>query len=289
MSIRVNVDGRVGTAEDPMISPLDHGFLFGASVYETVRTYGGRPFLLGRHLERLKASAAGLGIDIGVPDAELSSRVERTLLAARNDESSIRIIVSEGRGAVDYRAGSTPRSTVAVLVRPLPRVPPEHYETGVRVALVDILRNHPKSLSPSIKSSNLLNNLLAMRQAHERGAQEAVMLNHQGDVAEGSMTNIFLVRHGIVRTPSLETGILAGITREIVMEVAAESGFAVEETRFAPAELRSADEVFLTATGKEILPVVGVDDVVIGDGRPGRVTLALLAGYRKRAQELMHR
>ena len=284
MAIRINVNGKLGNEQDLMLSPLDLGFVFGASVYETIRTYNGRPFLLERHLKRLQESATSIHIPLDVTKGELTDRVEETLAAASNRESYVRIIVSAGVGALDYRwgDGEVPRPTVVILVKPLPEVPPRLYEEGVRVALVGVVRNHPKSVSPRIKSSSLLNNMFAMREAQSRGAEEAVMLNYRGEVAEGSQSNIFLVRERAVRTPSERAGILAGITRKLVLDLAKEAGFKTREDIIYPDELRQAAEVFITSSTKEILPVVAVDDTQIGDGRPGEVTLVLLKAYRER-------
>ena len=284
MTIRINVNGRLGGEHDLMLSPLDLGFVFGASVYETIRTYNGRPFMLDRHLKRLQESAASVHIPLDVTNEELANRVEETLAEASNDESYIRIIVSAGVGAIDYRRedGEVPIPTVVILVKPLPEVPPHLYEEGVRVALVGVVRNHPKSVSPRIKSSSLLNNMFAMREAQSQGAEEAVMLNYRGEVAEGSQTNIFLVRERAVRTPSVGAGILAGITRELVLSLAQEAGFKTREDIISPDELRQADEVFITSSTREILPVVAVDDTQIGNGKPGEITLALLEAYREK-------
>ncbi|MFQ5790031.1 MAG: aminotransferase class IV [Acidobacteriota bacterium] len=287
MGIRVNVDGRLGTENDRLISPLDQGFVFGASVYETVRTYHGRPFLLDRHLERLRRSAAGLNIAVDLAEKEIVSRVEETLAAAANAESYIRIIVSAGLGALDYRVGSAGPPTVVVLVKPLPGVPSRFYREGIRAALVDVVRNHPQSVSPHIKSSNLLNNLLALREADACGAEEALMLNYRGELAEGSRTNVFIVKDGVAKTPSLDAGILAGVTRDLVISVARERQIETRECRLLPGEVFKADEVFLTATGKEILPVVAVSERVIGDGMPGPVTLELHKAYREKVRLLM--
>jgi branched-chain amino acid aminotransferase len=286
MGIRVNVDGRLGTEDDRLLSALDHGFVFGASVYETLRTYAGRPFLLPRHLARLRASAASLDIEAPLSDEEFARRVAETVAAADNPESYIRLIVSAGPGPLDYRKGASPRATAVVIVQPLPMVPETLYQLGVRVALVNVVRNHPRSVSPRIKSSSLLNNMLAMRQALARGAVEAILLNYKGEVAEGSQTNVFMVREGLLITPSLETGILEGITRELTLQIASDLGYEAVQTTFFPDQLLSADEVLLTSTTKEILPVVRIDETVIGDGVPGPVSQALLQGYRERARSL---
>jgi branched-chain amino acid aminotransferase len=286
MTILVNVDGKLGSEEDRLLSPLDQGFLFGASVYETVRTYGGKAFLLERHLARLRDSANALGIALDVTDEELSARVEDTLVAAGNRESSIRIVVSAGVGAIEYRAGSAPRPTVVVIVRPLPQYPESLYREGARAVVVPMMRATRGGLDPRIKSSNLLTNLMALREAQRQKAYEALMLNPEGEVAEGSMSNLFLVAIGVVRTPPISAGILEGITRELVIEVAREKGSRVEERGFKPEELLRADEVFITASARQIVPIVQVGMTRIGNGKPGPITRALMAAYQEKVRKL---
>ena len=285
MGIRINVNGKLGDEKALLLSPLDQGFVFGASVYETLRTYHGRPFLLERHLIRLRESAASLDIPLDLSDQELMGRIEETLASAANPESYVRLVVSAGVGELDYRRGSSTRPTIVILVKPLPEVPPRFYQEGIRVVVVDVVRNHPKSVSPRIKTSSLLNNMFAMREAYAGGAEEAVMLSYRGEVAEGSQTNIFWVESRTVKTPTVDVGILAGITRELVMRLAREEGLEVEECIIAPAELQRADEVFVTSSTREVVPVVRVDESPIGDGRPGPVTRALLGAYRRQIPE----
>ncbi len=287
MTTLVNVDGKLGSEEDRLLSPLDQGFLFGASVYETIRTYGGRVFLLGRHLGRLRESAKALDIALDVSDEELAARVEETLVAAGNEEASIRIVVSAGVGSIDYRAGSASRSTVVVIVRPLPEYPESLYREGARAVFVPMMRATKGGLDPRIKSSNLLTNVLALREAQRRKAYEALMLNAEGDVAEGSMSNVFVVAKRVIRTPPLSAGLLEGITRELVIEVARETSFVVEEQSFKPAELLGADEVFITASARQIVPIVQVDETRIGNGKPGPVTASLIAAYKEKVKKLI--
>jgi len=287
MPIRVNVNGEMGTEGDRLLSPLDQGFLFGASVYETVRTYDGVPFLLGRHLKRLGASAEALAIDVGVSDDTLRTRVHETLAAAGNRESSIRIVVSAGVGSIDYRSGSTRKATIVVVVRPLPEYPESLYQEGARAAFVDVMRAGAGTLSPRIKSSNLLNNIMALRQAHKKGAYEALLMNPRGEVCEGSMSNVFIVRSGVIRTPPISAGILEGITRELVIAIAREAGFTLEEKTVLPEDLLAADEVFMTASSRQIVPIVRVDDETIGEGKPGPVTKELIEYYREKVRALM--
>jgi branched-chain amino acid aminotransferase len=285
MTTLVNVDGKLGSEEDRLLSPLDQGFLFGASVYETVRTYGGKTFLLQRHLERLRESAKALDINLDVTDDEIAARVEETLVAAGNPESSIRIVVSAGVGAIDYHAGSASRPTVVVIVRPLPEYPESLYREGARAVIVPMMRATKGGLDPRIKSSNLLTNLMALREAQRQKAYEAILLNPDGDVAEGSMSNVFLVARSVIRTPPLSAGILEGITRELLIEVAREKGFPVEERGFKPEELFRADEAFITASARQIVPIVQVGKNRIGNGKPGPVTRALIAAYKEKVRE----
>ena len=289
MATLVNVDGMLGSEEDRLLSPLDQGFLFGASVYETVRTYGGRTFLLERHLGRLRESAKALDIALDVTDDELAVRIEETLVAAGNAESSIRIVVSAGVGSIDYRAGSAAKPTVVVIVRPLPEYPDSLYREGARAVIVPMMRATRGGLDPRIKSSNLLTNLSALREAHRKKAYEAILLNSEGEVAEGSMSNVFLVAKGVVRTPPISAGILEGITRELVIEVAREEGYPVEERGFKPEELLGADEVFITASSRQIVPIVQVDKTRIGNGKPGPVTRALIAAYKDKVRSLIQK
>ncbi len=287
MGIRVNVDGCLGTAEDRLISPLDLGFVFGASVYETLRTYGGRPFLLDKHLARLRYSAESLKITPDLTDNEMVSRISETMAAANNPESLIRIILSAGVGVIDYGEDAAPKPTLVILVKPLPEDWERTPEEVMRVALVDVVRNHPRSVNPRIKSSNLLNNLLATREARSKGAEEAIMLNYRGEVAEGALTNVFIVKDRVVKTPTLETTVLAGITRGLALELAKQKGFETEECVILPDELFQADEAFLTGTTKEVIPIVAVNDCVIGNGTPGPVTMTLFNAYREMVKEVM--
>lgn len=287
MTIRINVDGELGTERDRLLSPLDQGFLFGASVYETVRTYGGIPFLLARHLKRLRDSASALSIDINVTDETIAQRIRDTVEAAGNPESSIRIVVTAGAGSIDYRVGSTTKPTIVVIARPLHAHPESLYRDGATASFVSVMRAIPGGLNPRIKSSNLVSSLMALREAQAKGAYEALMMNPNGEVCEGSMSNVFFVKGGAIVTPPLSAGILEGITREIVVAIAKEDGFDLQEKTFPPSELLEADEVFITATSRQIVPIVQVDDRRIGDGKPGPITQTLMSRYTEKVHALL--
>jgi branched-chain amino acid aminotransferase len=279
-SIFASIDGRIHPAAEAKVSVLDNGFAFGDSVYETLRTYGGRPLLLGRHLERLRASARRLAIEIPVDDGELRARLGALLAHSRLEDAYIRLIVSRGVGEISYDFARVHGPTIVMVVKPFAAYEPAHYAQGVDLALVSVRRNPPEALDPAIKSCNLLNNILAIREAQARGAFEAVLLNGRGHVAECAASNLFIVRGGRAVTPPLSDGILPGITRAAVLEVAREIGVEAGEESFAPPDLLAADEAFITSSLKEVTPVRAIDGRPIGTVRPGPVTQRLLEAFR---------
>lgn len=283
MGFFASVNGRIVPADQARVSILDNGFTFGDSVYETLRTYGGRPFLLGRHLARLRGSAARLGISIPASDGGLEADLGELLARAANGESYIRLIVTRGVGDISYNFERVQGPTVVMAAKPFQPYPEAHYRDGVDVVLSSVRRNHPLSLDPAIKSCNLLNNILAVREAQARGAAEPILLNHAGEVAEGASTNVFAVRAGALLTPPLEAGILAGITRQFVLELARELALRAREESLPVDALLSADEAFLTSTTRELMPIRSIDARPVGSGRPGPLTRRLLAVYRDRA------
>jgi branched-chain amino acid aminotransferase len=294
MNVLVNVNGLVADGANAAISVFDHGFLYGEGVYETIRTYNGEPFLFDRHMQRLRASAAMIRLDVPLPDAEYWKRSVDTMTAAglgkRNDgtvaEAYIRILHTRGIGDLSYDPAATPTPSVVVIVKPLPVPAETQFRDGVKVCMVDIIRNHPRSVSPLIKSNNLLNNALCMQEALRHGGVEGVFRNYKGELSECSQSNLFMVTDGVVRTPPLEAGLLAGITRGFVFELGAALGIPVEEAVLRDDDLFGADEAFFTSTTKELMPIVRVDDRTIGGGTPGAITQRLLAEYRRRAHEM---
>jgi branched-chain amino acid aminotransferase len=275
-----SINGTIMPAAAARVPVLDNGFAFGDSVYEVLRTYGGLAFEPGRHFRRLRASAARLGFEIPDPDPALLAEVDRLLARAGSGESYIRIIVTRGLGDCSYHFETVRGPTVVMIQKPLPPYPAAHYEQGIKVAAVDVRRNHPRALDPAIKSSNLLNNILAVRAAQARGAEEPVLLNLEGFLAEGASTNVFVARAGALTTPPLSAGILAGITREVVLELVPRLGIPCREEPLQLQDLVSADEAFLTSTTREIVPVRQVDDTPIGGGRPGALTRRVMDAFR---------
>jgi branched-chain amino acid aminotransferase len=291
MGATVNVNGRLFDEARAVISVFDHGFLYGEGIYETLRTYNGQPFLFDRHMRRLRRSAGMLALPVPLSDTEIASRIDQTMheagLGRRGQgEAYIRVLITRGVGELTYDPAATPEPSIVVIVKPHTDPAPGVYDMGVTVALVPVVRNHPGSVNPMIKSNNLLNSALAMQEAVRRGAFEGVMRNYRGEIAECSTANIFVVKDRRALTPPLDAGLLPGITREYLFEVGADAGIDVREQVLNDADLLGADEAFLSSTTRELVPIVRVDDHTIGNGRPGPVTRRLLERFRAKAQEL---
>ena len=282
----INVNGRITTERDAVISVLDHGFLFGEGIYETMRTYGGQVFLYDRHMRRLRNSARMIVLSLPFTDADLAIQISDTMAAAAlgGAEAYIRVLVTRGIGDVTYDPRATPRPSVVIIVKPHMDPEPAAYEKGVRVVIVDVLRNHPGTVDPTIKSNNLLNSALAMQQALRRGGFEGVMRNYRGELSECTTSNLFIVRERVALTPPVASGLLPGITREFLFEIGRSMRIDVREQVLFDADLFGADEAFLTSTTREVVPIVTVDDQQIASGRPGPVTGRLLEEYRRRTQ-----
>ena len=289
MAATIYVNGRITGEREAVIQVLDHGFLYGEGVYEVMRTYERRPFLYGAHIDRMRRSAGMISLSVPFTDAELLARVEETadvFYAAQGDagrgvEMYIRVLLTRGVGQMTYDPAACPDPTLVIIIKPQVDPPREAYEKGVKVILVSVVRNHPFSINPLIKSNNLLNNALASQFAMRHGGFEAIMRNYRSEISECSQSNLFVVKEGGVRTPPIEAGLLAGITRAFVFDVGRACGVPVTEATLHDDDLFSADEMFLTSTTREIVPIVTVNDSQIGDGVPGPVTRRLLAEFRR--------
>jgi branched-chain amino acid aminotransferase len=277
----VNVNGAISDGSQAVVSVFDHGFLYGEGVYEVLRTYGSRPFLLERHLRRLRNSAEMIALGVPLTDEEFSDRLAETINhAARGTppheaEWYIRILLTRGVGELSYDPASCPTPSVVIIVKPHAELPVELYSNGVRVIISSIVRNHPDTVNPAIKSNNLLNNALAMQEGFRRGAFEVIMRNFKGELVECAQSNFFIVKNGLVLTPPLSAGLLPGITREFLWEVGKMAGIRVSEAPLFDADLFDADEAFLTGTTREVVPIVDVDERKIASGTPGPVTKTL--------------
>jgi branched-chain amino acid aminotransferase len=281
MSIKVFLSSHPDPLDpaDAKISVFDRGFLYGDSVYETMRTAGGRPLDLDRHLQRLRRSGDGIGLALPFGAPELARAIARTHAASGNPESYVRVMVTRGAGplALDPRASEEP--LLVVLVQPLVLPAAEAYVRGIAAVIVGITKNVGTSMDPAIKSGNYLTNILALRQAIAAGGDDAIMCNPEGAVSEGATSNVFMVTAGRIATPHLRTGILPGITRQTVCELATSIGAPVAETIIMPDQLRAADEVFLTSSVRGIMPVTRLDGAPVGDGTAGPLTRRLHEAY----------
>jgi branched-chain amino acid aminotransferase len=291
MGAIVNINGRVFDEQHALVSVFDHGFLYGEGIYETLRTYNGQPFLFDRHMRRLRKSAGMLALDVPLTDDELGSRLQNTMKAGGlgdgpASEAYLRILVTRGVGELSYDPSTCPTPTIVIIAKPQVDPPPDVYERGVKVTIVTVMRNHPDSVNPLIKSNNLLNNALAMQEAFRRGAYEGVMRNYRGELAECTQSNLFVVKNGAAFTPPLDAGLLAGITREFLFEVGAGVGIPVQEAVLHDANLLNADEAFFTSTTRGLVPIARVDEHPIGTGSPGPITRALRDAYLKKARHL---
>jgi branched-chain amino acid aminotransferase len=279
----VAIDGHAVLAEQATISVFDRGFLYGDSVFETLRTYGGVPFALEEHLQRLARSAARVLIELPASHEQIALEILETVRAAGNPESMIRVMVTRGVGdslGLDPGLARQPRRVV--IVTPLEPPPARFYEQGIRVIGYHTERLADETEASGAKLGNYLMAVLGMRAAREAGADEALILDRQGNVLEGSTSNVFAVFGQKLVTPPGDAAILLGITRARVLGLAAELGLAIEERPLSLSELCAADEAFITSTIREIVPVVQVDRRTIGTGRPGPTTLSLLRRFREK-------
>jgi branched-chain amino acid aminotransferase len=283
--ILINHQGRIAPASEVLLPALDHGFLYGDSVYETLRTFHGKPFRLDRHLERLRRSMQRLRLDSPCGEEELELEVQRIIgrfqeIQGRGTDVALRIVVTRGVGPISLDITRCREPRFLIYAFGVPENLPELLETGIAAVISSVRRNHPSALDPSIKSGNFLNNILAFQDAQAAGAHEAILLAADGYVAEGTTSNVFLVKNGSVYTPS-PYGILDGITRSVVQEICRELDRPFTESRIPVAELLAADEAFITSSVRGLVPVVSINGRKLGDGRPGALTRQLIAGYQK--------
>lgn len=273
----VSVNGLVTSIADARIPAMDHGFLFGDSIYEVIRTRGSRPVAFAQHVERLRQSAQATYLQLPWTDAEISARIRAAVVASKFPECYVRLVISRGVGPMTLLPDACDKPSMIVYVMPLALPSDADFERGVTVVVPARLRNDRRALAPAAKTGNYLNNALALVEAHRAGGDDAVMLNSDGDVTEATTANVFWANGGEVRTPSLECGILAGITRTLLIWTMRQEGIAVVEGRFTVDEFRACDEAMLTGTIRGVSPVVRIDGVQVGDGRPGALTRRIAA------------
>jgi branched-chain amino acid aminotransferase len=275
------MNGNLVRKQDAVVSVYDHGFLYGDGVFEGIRVYSGNIFKLDEHVRRLYESAHSIKLNIPYTKKEMEQAIVNTVRKNKLEQAYIRVVVSRGVGnlGLDPKHCATPN--IIIIAEGLAIYPKEAYEKGLKLVSVGGRRNRPDALSPQVKSLNYLNNILVKMEASQAGGDEALMLNDQGYVAEGSSDNIFIVKKGIIYTPPVYLGALEGITRNAIIDIARENGYEVREVPFTRHDVYVADEVFLTGTAAEVIAVVEVDERKIADGTPGPITSHLLKEFRK--------
>ncbi len=281
MELQIYINGRFFPQSKALISVFDHGFLYGDGVFEGIRSYDGRVFRFEEHLERLYKSAGRIALKIPLSKEELEEAVLATLRKNNLKNAYIRLIVSRGTGDLGLDPRKCPKPTIVIITHKISLYPEGFYKQGLEIATLSTERNSPRALDPQIKSMNYLNNILGKIEAINKKVEEGIMFNHQGLVTECTGDNIFIIIQGKLLTPPLYLGVLEGITRDIVMEIARKFGLPLAEEEIGREELSRAQECFLTGTAAEIIPVVKIDDRVIGDGQPGKTTLKMIEEFHK--------
>jgi branched-chain amino acid aminotransferase len=284
MAPKVWLNGELVDRERAVLSVFDHGLLYGDGVFEGIRSYGGKVFRIEKHVRRLFDSANGIRLAIPLTREQVAEAIVGTLEANGMKDAYIRVVVTRGEGTLGLDPNRCPKPNMFVITDKIALYPQELYENGLDIITAATMRNHPNALNPRLKSLNYLNNILAKIEAIDAGTLEAVMLNHLGYVAECTGDNLFIVRDGRLFTPPISAGILEGITRDEIIDIARGSATEVREENLTRQDLYVADECFLTGTAAEVVPVVRIDNRTIGTGKPGPITKRLLAEFHRRTR-----
>jgi branched-chain amino acid aminotransferase len=277
--MKIYIDGKFCNERDAKVSVFDHGFLYGDGVFEGIRAYHGRVFKLKEHIDRLFYSAKAILLEIPMTHEKIARAVIESCRANKIRDGYIRLVVTRGIGTLGLNPRSCKKPSVIIIADKIQVYPLELYSRGMDIVTVPTVRNLHSAVNPAIKSLNYLNNILAKIEANNAGVEEAVMLNAEGFVAECTADNLFIVKNGELFTPPLSAGALYGITRQTVIELARQNGLKVSEPNLTRYDLFCADECFLCGTGAEIMPVIKIDNRVIGNGKPGNVTRNLVSEY----------
>jgi branched-chain amino acid aminotransferase len=281
----ININGDITGKEDAKISVFDRGFLFGDSIYEVTLTYDSVLFKIEEHFDRLWESAASLALHISHSRKELVYEINKTLTKLNEKRAYIRIIITRGEGMIGLDPNLASKNNLIIICKSLPENPTWWYQSGVEMIIANTLRNPKESMDPSIKSGNYLNNVLAYAEAKDRGAFDAIMLNREGFITEGTTNNIWIVKNNELITPPLAAGLLSGITRQTLIQLTKQHNLAISERNFTANDLYSADEAFLTSSTKELVPIIKVDEKSIGSGTPGPHIKNLHQIYKNHIQE----
>lgn len=278
---QIYINGKFFSKEEAVVSVFDHGLLYGDGVFEGLRVYENKVFRMEQHLKRLYDSAKAILLEIPMPIEAMADAVTETVNKNGLANCYIRLVITRGAGTLGLGPERTSNPQVIIIVDKISLYPEEFYQNGLEIVTASTIRNHPGALSPRIKSLNYLNNIMAKCEASKAGCLEALMLNHKGEVSECTADNIFIVKNGQLMTPPTDAGILEGVTREAVLEIAVKAGIPTAEKTLTRHDVYVADECFMTGTAAEVIAVVRIDSRPIGDGRPGPITMKL--------QELFHK
>jgi len=281
MSPPIYINGKYFSKEDAKISVYDHGLLYGDGVFEGMRTYSNKVFRLVEHIDRLYESARAILLTIPMSKQEMIDAVKKTVELSGLSDSYIRLVVTRGSGSLGLDPNRTSDPQVIIIVDLIALYDRKYYDEGLKIITASTIRNHPAALSPRIKSLNYLNNIMAKLEGLQAGCMEAIMLNHKGEVAECTGDNIFIVKKGQLLTPSADSGILEGITRNAILELANTLQIPARETTLTRHDLLVADECFLTGSAAEVIPVVSIDSRPIGDGKVGPTTKQLMIEFKQ--------
>jgi branched-chain amino acid aminotransferase len=285
MSLKVWIDGKLFDKEDARISVYDHGLLYGDGVFEGIRVYNGKIFECEAHIRRLFDSAKAIRLKIPLGAGELKAAMEQTVKANGFTECYIRLVVTRGVGSLGIDPNKCATPSIIIITDLVQVHAREMYEKGIAVITSSVIRVHPNALSPRIKSLNYLNNILARIEANDAGVSDAIMLNSDGNVSEATVQNVFIVREGVVATPTTNSGILEGVTRRVMIGLCRKLGLECVERSLQKHDLYIADEMFLTGTGGEVMPVTKIDGRVIGSGEVGPITKRLKEAFHQRTRE----
>lgn len=277
--MKIYIDGKFYSERDAKVSVFDHGLLYGDGIFEGIRAYNSRVFKLKEHIDRLWYSAKAIMLDIPMTPDQMTKAVVETCRVNKIRDGYVRLVVTRGIGTLGLNPNRCKKPSVIIIAGQVQLYPQEYYQKGLEIITVPTTRNLHAALNPAIKSLNYLNNILAKIEANNAGCEEAIMLNADGYVAECTGDNIFLIKGNRLHTPPLSAGALYGITRGVVMELAAQAGLEVSEPNLTRYDVFNADECFLTGTGAELVPVIKVDGRVIGTGKPGDWTRKLVDQY----------
>jgi len=279
--MKIFLGGKLVDEADAKISVFDHGLLYGDGIFEGIRAYHGKVFLLDQHVKRLFESAKAIALEIPMTQQEMADAVIKTCRANELSDGYIRLVVTRGVGTLGLNPYLCKKPEVFIIAAKIQLYPIELYETGMKVVTVGTVRNHPEAINPRIKSLNYLNNVLAKIEAINSGVLECIMLNGQGQVAEASGDNVFVVKDGVLKTPPVWCGALDGLTRRAVIQIAEDAGLTVKEDVLQRYDLFTADEMFLTGTAAEVIAVIDVDRRSIGTGKPGHITVDLQNRFKE--------